>query len=252
MQLKWSVSISGGNGAGGVDTNYGGVPGFCGDTFEGAPPKSTFVGLPCDPQETYQAGGIMSMQIDIAANHGGFFEVSVCDSKDISQACFDKNKLKTCAFISCEEILLFSHMHVIASLLSGSLLKNIPSDAADLRRLENSCFPQSYAITVLCRVSHDAEQWHIMDRKLDSPTDKRPDSYFMDWKIPAGLTCGHCVVMVRFCCFVSSYVVFVCFGNRQIPCALLCVHKQPLALQSLSGAVCVRKRVCQDKKSSQF
>ena len=39
----------------------------------------------------------MSVQIDVAANHGGFWECSVCDSKDINQDCFDRNKLKTCA-----------------------------------------------------------------------------------------------------------------------------------------------------------
>lgn len=71
-------------------------------------PPSNFEALPCEPQETYPAGGVMSMHIDIAANHGGVWEVSVCDRKDISQACFDQNKLKTCAFVHsvcplCEE-----------------------------------------------------------------------------------------------------------------------------------------------------
>lgn len=78
---------------------YGGVPGLCGDPFGGKQERgdSNFAGMPCDPQETYEEGGIISLQIDVAANHGGFFEVYICDSKDISQDCFDRNKLTTCA-----------------------------------------------------------------------------------------------------------------------------------------------------------
>ena len=108
VQAKWDVSISGGNGARDQPTAYGGVPGLCGDPFEGRAP-SNFVNMPCTAQETYQEGGIMSMQIDVAANHGGFWEVSICDSENISQECFDRNKLKTCVYESynagnCENI----------------------------------------------------------------------------------------------------------------------------------------------------
>ena len=45
----------------------------------------------------YKAGGIMKTQVDVVANHGGFWEMSICDSTDISQECFDRNVLKTCA-----------------------------------------------------------------------------------------------------------------------------------------------------------
>lgn len=48
----------------------------------------------------------------------------------------------------------------------------------------------------VCRVSHDVEQWYMLTRELDSPNDKRPDSYMLDWKLPPNVTCEHCVVQV--------------------------------------------------------
>lgn len=47
VQLKWQVSISGGNGARQLDPPYGGVPGLCGDPFEGSAsnPASNFEGM---------------------------------------------------------------------------------------------------------------------------------------------------------------------------------------------------------------
>lgn len=143
-QVKWSVSDSGGNAACGMEdagkNPYGGIANLCGDPFESdkACIPGRFEKMPCDPQETYQQGGIMRTQVDIAANHGGFWEISICDSTEISQECFDKNKLLT--------------------------------------------------------VEHGIEQWHIMDRKIDNPNNKNPDSYFMDWQLPADLACEHCVV----------------------------------------------------------
>ena len=73
---------------------YGGVPGLCGDPYEGKEGETShFYNMACDPQETYQQGGIIETQINVGANHGGFWELSICDSKDISQECFDRNKL---------------------------------------------------------------------------------------------------------------------------------------------------------------
>ena len=92
MQLKLKVAVSGGSGAREVK-DYGVVPGLCGDPFLGHLPNSNFKGLPCEPQETYQQGGIMRTRVDIAANHGGYWELSICDRKNISQECFDRNKL---------------------------------------------------------------------------------------------------------------------------------------------------------------
>lgn len=58
---------------------------------------TNFAGMPCEPQETYQAGGILSSHIVVPANHGGFFMLHVCDSTDLSQECFDKYPaLRTC------------------------------------------------------------------------------------------------------------------------------------------------------------
>lgn len=106
--MEWSVSVSGGNAAKEMTPPYGGVPGLCGDPFEGKPDETShFYNMPCDPQETYQQGGVIETQIDVGANHGGFWELSVCDSKDISQECFDRNKLTQCdSYIySCYEMI---------------------------------------------------------------------------------------------------------------------------------------------------
>lgn len=48
VQLRWSVSDGGGNGARGMKPPYGGVPGLCGDPFEAYDhqPISNFVGMP--------------------------------------------------------------------------------------------------------------------------------------------------------------------------------------------------------------
>lgn len=97
------MSDSGGNAACGMEdagkNPYGGIANLCGDPFESdkACIPGRFEKMPCDPQETYQQGGIMRTQVDIAANHGGFWEISICDSTEISQECFDKNKLLTYA-----------------------------------------------------------------------------------------------------------------------------------------------------------
>ena len=40
------------------------------------------------------------------------------------------------------------------------------------------------------------EQWHILTRKIDNPSIKNPDSYVMEWQLPADLACDHCVVQV--------------------------------------------------------
>lgn len=98
MQVKWQQSQSGGNGARGMDPPYGGVPGLCGAPFEAYPenPINDFSAMPSpEPQEVYIQGGIMSMEIAVSANHGGMFEVSLCDSTDLSKECFDKHKLFT-------------------------------------------------------------------------------------------------------------------------------------------------------------
>lgn len=139
-EVKWATTVSAGSGARDMRPPYGGVPGLCGDPFGSYldNPPSNFKAMPCEIQETYQEGGIIKAQVDISANHGGFFELSVCDSMEITQECFDRNKLRT--------------------------------------------------------VEKDSEQWHIMTRTIDDPSPQRPESYFMDWKLPEGLSCEHCVV----------------------------------------------------------
>lgn len=97
-KVKWSMSQSGGHGACGMTPPYGGVPGLCGDPFgskDCIPGRFEKKAMACEPQETYQRGGIMRTHVDISANHGGFWELSICDSTEISQKCFDKHKLKT-------------------------------------------------------------------------------------------------------------------------------------------------------------
>lgn len=98
LHAMWAIERDGGHGARGMNPPYGGVPGVCGDPFPGVLSKflPNFENSPCEPQETYQEGGIISMRVDVSADHGGFWEVSVCDSKEISQECFDRNKLTTC------------------------------------------------------------------------------------------------------------------------------------------------------------
>jgi hypothetical protein len=48
-------------------------------------------------QENYQAGQTISVRIAVVANHGGRFEFNLCDSDQISESCFKKYPLKTCA-----------------------------------------------------------------------------------------------------------------------------------------------------------
>lgn len=84
---------------GDVKTTAGGVPGLCGDPFQGKEDEapSNYAGKPCDPQGVYQQGGVFKTEVAVIANHGGWWEMSICDSKDINQDCFDRNRLKRCA-----------------------------------------------------------------------------------------------------------------------------------------------------------
>lgn len=138
--LNWKFSRAGGNGSKHPWSPLGGVPGICGDPFDGIydHPSSNFAGMPMPPKDTYTQGGGMTIQIDISANHGGFWEFSVCDHTAISQECFDRNKLKS--------------------------------------------------------MQHNSEQVWMLHRMLNSPTEQRPDSYFVEMKLPPWLVCDHCVL----------------------------------------------------------
>lgn len=64
----------------------------------------------------------MRTQIDVSANHGGYWEISICDSKEISQECFDRNKLLSCApwqlalqFLCCDDINKLVLLRVLVS-----------------------------------------------------------------------------------------------------------------------------------------
>ena len=82
----------------------GGMPGWWGDPIprvHAHDPVSNFAaGGPdwgCEPQETFQEGGVMELTWVMAANHGGFFKAHVCDSTNLSDECFNKHELLTCA-----------------------------------------------------------------------------------------------------------------------------------------------------------
>lgn len=100
----YSLTFSAGNGAhgmnylpGDVKNTAGGVPGLCGDPFQGKADSaaSNYAGKPCPPTKVYKAGGTFTTEVHVIANHGGWWEMSICDSTGISQACFDKNVLKS-------------------------------------------------------------------------------------------------------------------------------------------------------------
>lgn len=57
---------------------------------------TNFAALPCEP-ETFEAGGVMEVEVQISGNHGGFFMMSICDSLDMTEECFARNQLITCA-----------------------------------------------------------------------------------------------------------------------------------------------------------
>ena len=57
----------------------------------------------------------------------------------------------------------------------------------------------------VCRVEHDSDRAYIMGPIPDpKPDDSLPDAedrageYHIDWKLPEGVTCDHCVLQV--CC----------------------------------------------------
>lgn len=51
----------------------------------------------CKLQVTYQEGSVITIETRQTAAHGGFYEFAICDSTDITQECFDRNTLKSCA-----------------------------------------------------------------------------------------------------------------------------------------------------------
>lgn len=101
--------MGGGNAACGMADKglapLGGMPGLCGDPFQSGSKcidgRFAETGMACKDLKTYQQGGILKTVININANHAGFWEVSICDSVDISQECFDKHKLLTYASFPC-------------------------------------------------------------------------------------------------------------------------------------------------------
>ena len=77
-------------------------PGVCGDPFKPKEPTydSDFFGSPCDPIITYEEGQVIDITILIQAQHGGMWEMRLCDqpgSSFPSQDCFNKHVLKRCA-----------------------------------------------------------------------------------------------------------------------------------------------------------
>lgn len=93
-----------GSGAGITTKNppNGGVPGFCGDPFispDDYSYESDFASTPCYIQETYEEGGVMAMQYQVTANHGGFVKCNICDSMEMTEECFNAHPLRTCAII---------------------------------------------------------------------------------------------------------------------------------------------------------
>lgn len=101
---------------GDVKNTAGGVPGLCGDPFQGKPDSaaSNYAGKPCEPTKVYKAGDIFTTEVHVIANHGGWWEMSICDSKDISQECFDRNILKTCVPSCCK----YCSVHAVLSLIN--------------------------------------------------------------------------------------------------------------------------------------
>ena len=56
----------------------------------------------CEPQETYQEGGVVALRYNIRANHGSFIKCRICNDPDnMSGECFNQNILQTCAPVLC-------------------------------------------------------------------------------------------------------------------------------------------------------
>lgn len=106
---------------GDVKNTAGGVPGLCGDPFQGKEGEgpSNYAGKPCEPTVVYKSGSIIKTEVFVIANHGGWWEMSICDSKDISQECFDRNILKTCVPAGCPPSNPTSPLAVLTSQLRG-------------------------------------------------------------------------------------------------------------------------------------
>ena len=76
--------------------------------------------------ETYEAGQLVDIEIDIVANHWGFFEMKLCrltnDSQQETQECFDEHPLEVESFPN------FSNM-----IFSGQVMKT-PSQRLEAAR----------------------------------------------------------------------------------------------------------------------
>ena len=83
--------------------------GVCGDPFK---PKdahngvttvdSDFFGKPCEPIITYEEGQVIDITIHVQAQHGGMWEMRLCDqpgSSFPSQDCFNQHVLQRCAHV---------------------------------------------------------------------------------------------------------------------------------------------------------
>lgn len=109
IELAELYSINGGLGGGASSDTYdrGGYPPPCGDPFNAADRDnqgkhiSDFINRPCTQKEpeVYTEGGVMDITWKLWFNHGGFFGCSICDDlNDMSEECFAKHELLTCAF----------------------------------------------------------------------------------------------------------------------------------------------------------
>ena len=49
----------------------------------------------------------------------------------------------------------------------------------------------------MCRVDADSYRWYILYNNIESPSRHNPEVYTMEWQLPPGLSCEHCVVQVR-------------------------------------------------------
>lgn len=110
LSVLQNIILSAGDGctrhAGETDVSQNcGVPGVCGDRFEthgDSRPVSSDVNSACPSKATWTEGQTISLEIAVGTNHGGLWNVNVCpctscDDSDLTQSCFNENRLISCA-----------------------------------------------------------------------------------------------------------------------------------------------------------
>jgi hypothetical protein len=81
-----------------------------------------------------------------------------------------------------------------------------------------------------CRVEHNSVDWHIMSKSVDKPTQRNPEWYTIDLKLPEGVTCEHCVLQWTW--WTAHHCVYPC--DKKVRPLPLAMHGSSRALREHS------------------